>query len=195
MPSKITATSFLAFALAGILSGCATIEAGIEGSSFPQDTAVLVNGVPYQINMEKCAEIRSVDENGDLNCYDYAGNKSARISPVSEFRVSVLKDKMGMEWATPEHQIFLFNFYHRGGVERSVAAIRDGFQAAKGINDYSKMVDDHFAKMDELRSRGGKVMHRVLSERMAGNKDPFLAHKIRREMWFQENLNFAPKLN
>lgn len=178
--------TFLLFSSASLvfLSGCASIGEVVEGVDYPQDTAILIDGVPYQINMIKCAEIRSI-KNSDLDCYDQTGNQSASIAPVSAWRREIVEKNYG-GWASQKHQDFLFNYFHRGGMERNAAAIMQGY----GIFTQIKSINDMIDKSKEMDATEAQKRLEGSTKYYSGGMSAWQAHQSNMAEWRLKNMDY-----
>ena len=75
----------LVSAFVSILTGCASV---LESLEYQRDTAISLGDYRYVINTQKCYEIRSISEDGVLQCYAEDGSQSAQVSPASEWQVT-----------------------------------------------------------------------------------------------------------
>jgi len=178
-----------------LLAGCASLDRELQGMDYPADTAILIGQVAYQINTTKCAQIRSIAKDGALDCYDTDGKQSASITPVSDFRRNLVQNHYGMAWASPEHQAFLFNFFHDGGQERTVAAIVGSAQQAYGIYASTKSMLDSIDKSKAIDARAAQIKADGAAAYMSG-MSAWQAHQSKVMQWHLDNANyFVDKMN
>lgn len=168
-----------------LLSGCASVFAELDG--FPEDTAILIGDVAYQINTVKCARIKAIDQYGVLDCYDSDGRQFAPISPVAEWRRTYIKEKMGMEWASPEHQAWLTYMTHGGGNEKAAEAIASGvLQAYSSIMSLSKSID----KSREMQVQEAQMKLQGVQAYATGGMPAWQAHQQQVVQWHLDNTQF-----
>lgn len=173
-----------------ILNGCTSLAVGIQGIKYPQDTAILIDDTPYLINTFKCATIKEIQENRRLICYDLEGRRSAKVPPASENHRDKLKIKFGIEWASPEHQEELFNWYYGGGKEAFEKAVRDSvavsMQLAMSVNDLSKSLDrSRKMKIQEMRLR-----QKGIDAHISGGMPAWQAHQFNVVQWHLDNASY-----
>ena len=77
------------------------------------------------INTQKCHEIRSISEDGVLQCYAEDGSQSAPVSPASDWQVREFDKTFDFAWGSEEHQAFLHYLCYGGGFERIAKQILD----------------------------------------------------------------------
>lgn len=173
-----------------VLSGCAFVQGQIESIDYPQDTAILIGDVPYQISPIKCFEIRGIDEDGDLDCYDHEGRKSASIAPVADYRRRIIEGNMKMKWASPEHQSFLFDFFHRGGKEKASQAIFSSAMRVYGnVAAIKDMVETHKVAR-ELPGQEAKMRIQGTEAFMSGGMSAWQQHQSVRFQWHLNNSKY-----
>ena len=170
-----------------LLGGCTSLPAELESISYPPDMAILITNVPYMVNSVKCAEIRSIGAERELHCYDAEGNKSAVITPVSEFRRNITKEKLGFEWASAEHQAFLFDFIHNGGADRAVGqmtgTMMKAYSTAKGIHDLHE-------KQNEISEQEAEMKLKGTSAYLSGGMSAWQKHQFDVVQWRLDNSRF-----
>lgn len=142
-------------------SGCATLAEQAQSLEYPLDTAILIGTVAYQINTVACAEIRSIEADGALNCYDASGKRTTPMTPVSDWRRKMAEEHLETTWASPKHQAWLFFMLHEGGlkkaVEGSVAGVmraRATIESAKATLKRAEQVGDLEQKIAQDRVNG-----------------------------------------
>lgn len=171
-----------------ILEGCAWLKAEIEGVKYP--TAVIVNGVAYQINLVQCAQIKEIGPKGELVCYDMEGNQSASASPVSDWRRRYIEEDMGVEWASPEHQAFLFYMFHQGGIEEAAKAIvgslQQGYTSYKSINNLVDSID----KSLEIQAKEASLTLSGMRAYMSGGMPAWQEHQYNVIVWRLNNVSY-----
>ncbi len=116
--SSLKKTAISTIFLSFITTGCTTISGVVEEVSYPRDTAIIIGKYHYLINTDKCAEVRNIDERGVIDCYSEDGLKSTPVTPLGDFRLSIFKKHAEFEWASEEHQAFLYYMHYQGGLER-----------------------------------------------------------------------------
>jgi hypothetical protein len=171
-------------------TGCASLQADIQGRDYPADTAILIGGTAYQINTYKCAKIKSIGDDGALDCYDPDDRKSASITPVSDWRRKLAEQHVGDTWASPKHQAFLYFMFHQGGGERALAnamngvmQVRDTYSATKGILDSVDKSKEMDSKAAQLKLEGGGAY-------MRGGTPAWQAHNSKVIGWHLENSRY-----
>lgn len=187
---KHTITVLLAIASSFLLGGCASLKAGLEGIDHPADTAILIGDVAYQINTVKCAQIKAIGEDGALDCFDSESRQSASITPVSEWRRNFLKEKMGMDWASPEHQAFLFNYFHEGGQEKAMGALLSSVQQAYGTYASAKNLSDSLRKSGEIEMQSAQMKIKGIGAYMSGGMPAWQAHQSDVSQWHLANSRY-----
>lgn len=123
---KATSQSFLKAATAGMIAltaGCSTVSSVVEEVNYPRDTAITVGKYHYLINTEKCADATRISSDGEIDCRAADGSKSSSITPFAQWRVNILRENLKMEWGSPEHQAYLYDFHYNGGKERMAQAL------------------------------------------------------------------------
>jgi len=123
---KATSQVFLKAATVGmtvLTAGCATVSSVVEEVNYPRDTAITVGKYHYLINTEKCADATRISSDGEIDCRAADGSKSSSITPFAQWRVNALRGHLKMEWGSPEHQAFLYDFHYKGGKERMAQAL------------------------------------------------------------------------
>ena len=175
-----------------LLTGCASIKAELQEIDYPKDTAILIGDSAYQINTVKCAKIKAIGEDGTLDCYDFDGIKSASITPVSDWRRNYLKENLGIKWASPEHQAFLFNYFHGGGKEKTANAILKAYGAIAA----AKKLTDSLEKSKEIETQAAKMKIKGIEAYATGGMPAWHAHKFKTTQWHLENSRyFSNQLN
>lgn len=173
-----------------LLSGCSLLAVGIEGIKYPQDTAVLIDDTPYLINTFKCAQIAAIRENGRLVCYDLEGRRSAQIPPASEGYRNRLKEKFGIEWASPEHQAELFKWFHGGGkeaFEKSVADVLSvSMQLGQSVSGLSKSLE----KSRKIKIQEAKIRQKGIEYHISGDMAALQAHQFNVVQWRLDNADY-----
>ena len=182
---KILATVILVPAVL-LSSGCTALAIMQEKQKFPRDTAVIIQGNEYLINHTKCAEILSISDDGELDCYAPNGSQSAPVTPAFDSQVDITEENWGY-WGSPAHQAFLFDYFNMGGMERNAEAIAQQligtYQITKSITDTldaSKKMDQDSAKM-ELEGVGAWVK---------GGQSAWEAHSARKIQWHLDNAQY-----
>lgn len=173
-----------------LLGGCASMQAELEGLEYPADTAILIGDVAYQINTIKCAQIKAIGEDGALDCRDAAGQQSASITPVSAWRRNLLKKQMGIEWASPEHQDFLFNFFHKGGKEQVAAALFSSAQQIHGTYAAVKNMSDSIDKSKSIDRQNVQMKADGAAAYVSGGMPAWQAHQWKVIQWRQDNARY-----
>lgn len=169
-----------------LLDGCASFSADIEGIDYPRDTAILIGDFAYRINTIKCAQVKAVGENGVLDCYDSEGRQSASISPASDLNRKYLKENMGMEWASPEHQAYLFDFYHRGGKEKMVGGFINSVQQVAALRNFS----DSLEKSRTINLTSAKMKIKGVEAYMSGGMSAWQVHQFNASQWHLNNSRY-----
>ena len=171
-------------------TGCSTMMAQIESLEYPQDTAVWINERPYQISTIKCATIAAIDADGVLDCYDASGEKSASMAPVSDWRLRYVKEKMGFDWASPEHQAFLFDYFHNGGMQRNAAALKASAQESYQLYSSTKSLSDSVRKMGDIKREEGQLKAEGALAYYSGGMAGWDAHQSKVMSWRLQNARF-----
>ncbi len=179
---------FLILVLA--LAGCATLKAELEGINYPADTAILIGNVAYQINTAKCHKIKAIGEDGALDCYDSEDRRSASITPVSDWRRNLVKEKMGLEWASPEHQAFLFHMFHGGGMENMARAMASSAQQAYGTYTATKSLTDSLKKSREIELQNAQMKIKGVQAYASGGMPAWQAHQSNVIQWRLDNSRY-----
>lgn len=186
---KRTTCSFLiSFSFSFSLIGCASLTAELEG--FPADTAILIGDVAYQINTVKCAQIRAIGQHGSLDCYDSEGRQSASISPVAEWRRTYVEEKMGMDWASPEHQAYLTYMFHGGGNEKAAKAIASGALQAYGSIQSARNLLKSIDKSNEIQVQAAQMRLQGMQAYASGGMPAWQAHQFKVVQWHLDNSRF-----
>ena len=172
------------------LGGCASMQAELEGLEYPANTAILIGDVAYQINTIKCAQIKAIGEEGALDCRDAEGRQSASITPVSAWRRKLLKEQMGMEWASPAHQDFLFNFFHKGGKEQVAATLVSSAQQIHGTYAAVKNMSDSIDKSKSIDRQSAQMKADGAAAYMSGGMSAWQAHQWKVIQWRQDNARY-----
>ena len=180
-----------------MVSGCAALTEQFDG--YPADTAILIGDVAYQINTTKCAVIKGIGENSALDCHDSEGRRSASITPVSDWRRNLTKEKFGFEWASPEHQAFLFYMIRHGGTEKAVGAVMGAAQQSVAALAAAKSISDSIKKSREIEGQGAQMRVQGAGVYMSGGMPAWQVHQQKSVQWRLENarffLNQANKVN
>ena len=178
---------FLVIAAAFLLGGCAALD---EERNYPPSTAILIGDVAYQINNVRCAQIKGIGQDGALDCYDLNGRKSASVAPVSDWRRNHVKEKLGMEWASLQHQAYLFDFFHGGGLERTAKGIVDSIQ--QGYVNYAqvKNLADTLKKSEELEAERIQLGLKGIQAGLTGGTSAWQAHQAGMFQWHLNNARF-----
>ncbi|UYI46957.1 hypothetical protein OFO16_14380 [Vibrio natriegens] len=137
-----------AISISFLIVGCTNMntEEFVESFSYPPDTPILIDDIPYQINTTKCAEIRGINSDRSLNCYAVDGSRSAQITPIPDFRRNMVEEENGFEWASPQHIAMVYSYFHLGGKEelqRQLANSLKGFVTATSVLDLSDTIEAH----------------------------------------------------
>lgn len=176
------------------MGGCTTLSREFESISYPPDKAILIGDVAYQINAEKCAEIKNISEDGTLDCYDMEGKQSASISPTSEWRRNIIEERF--KWASPEHQAFLFYLFHEGGAQKVVASAVNSAQQAYGSAAAIKSLADSSRASREMTIEGAKMSMKGTQAYMTGGMTAWQAHQSTLVQWHLNNAKyFSDKLS
>jgi hypothetical protein len=173
-----------------LLGGCASIKAELQGMDYPPDTAILIGDIAYQISTIKCAQIKAIGEYGELDCYDLEGQQSASITPVSDWRRSLLKEKMDIEWASPEHQAYLFKYFHGGGKEKAARAIISSVQQVYGTYAAVKDLSDTIDKSREIDTQSAKMKIKGVEAYVSGGMPAWHAHQSNVTQWHLDNSRY-----
>lgn len=174
-----------------LLGGCASLkEVKEEFEGYQADTAILIGDVPYLINTVKCAQIKAIGENGALDCYDSEGRQSASITPFATWRRNFVKEKLGMEWASPKHQEYLFHMIHGGGNQKvmggfvsSAHQVSENYTAAKNLND-------SINKSKEISLQDAQMKMKGTAAYMSGGMPAWQAHQSNVMQWRQDNSRY-----
>ncbi|MEZ5554519.1 hypothetical protein [Haliea sp.] len=125
-----------------VTSGCAPLAEIQETQKYPRDTALTIGGYSYLINTYRCAEVRSINDEGVLECYAGDGSLSAQVTPASQFQLNMFEKYVDYEWGSEEHQAFLYDFHYLGGKERLANGIVQPFftvfEVTKQVMDATK---------------------------------------------------------
>lgn len=178
---------FLAIAAAFLLGGCAALD---EERNYPPSTAILIGDVAYQINAARCAQIKGIGEDGALDCYDLNGRQSASVTPVSDWRRNIVKEKMGMEWASPQHQAFLFDFFHGGGMDRTAKGLVGSIQQAYSNYAQVKNLADTLKKSGEIEAERTQLRLKGIQAGLTGGTPAWQAHQVGMVQWHLDNARF-----
>jgi len=177
----------MACILGAAAAGCTSLEAELESIRYHPDTAILIGDVPYQINAIKCAEIRSIGPDGELNCYDAAGNRSAAMTPVGSWKRRFLREKLGMEWASPEHQEFLFYMNHQGGMQQAINDVGNTtLQAYSAASNIADMLE-HRSDMEQQRAR---MKAEAATASAVGGMSAWQHHQFKLNAWYARNASY-----
>lgn len=172
-----------------LLGGCAGLKQEFDG--YPADTAILIDDVAYQINTTKCATIKGIDGiNGALDCYDADGRQTASVAPVPDWRRNLVKDRFGMEWASPEHQAFLFNFFHEGGKEKAAQSISNSMQESIGILVKTKNLIDTTQKSYSIQIQEAQLRTQGFVAYASGGMPAWQVHRANTVQWRLDNARF-----
>lgn len=169
------------------LSSCASLQ---EERDYPADTAILIGDVAYQINTNRCAQIKAIGKDGALDCYDADDLRSPSITPVSEWRRTLLKEKMGMEWASPEHQAFLVNYFHRGGKEKGAAELANSLQQAYGNLAAAKASSNSIGKSRDIKIQEAQSKLSGVQAYVSGGSQAWQAHQMNVTQWRLDNSRY-----
>lgn len=115
--------------------GCAVVSEMVEIDQYPRDTAISIDERKYLINTFKCADIRTIDEQGVLECYAADGTKSLPVSPAGAFQLSAFEDQFEFAWGSEAHQAWLYEFHYLGGKERLARQIIGAFTQIQNTID------------------------------------------------------------
>lgn len=135
-----------------VISGCALISEVNEINQYPRDTAISIGERWYVISTYKCAEVRSIDDEGVLDCYAEDGTKSMPVSPGSQWQMETFKKHFDYEWGSEEHQAYLYDFYYLGGKERLANSILNSINTTVYMYKTSK----NLMKSDEYITGSSK---------------------------------------
>lgn len=124
------------------LCSCSNVAYIYESQKYPRDTAIILNGNYYQINMFKCAEIRSVSEDGVLECYSATGDVSATQPPISDFDKNIIESYLNVKFGSEEHNKYLFNYYYKGGKEENQRKASVAMNNLKSANNTIDMLKE-----------------------------------------------------
>jgi hypothetical protein len=183
-------TACMAVLVPVVLVGCASLDAELQGRDYPADTAILVGDVAYQINTTKCAQIRAIAQDGTLDCFDSGGRRSAAITPVSTWRRQFVTSQYGWAWGSPEHQAFLFNYFHGGGKEQAAAAIVGAAQQAYGAYASTKSTLAMIDKSKAIDARSAQIKADGAAAYMSGGLPAWQAHQISVIQWRVQNAQY-----
>ena len=171
-----------------MVGGCAALTEQFDG--YPADTAILIGDVAYQINTTKCAVIKGIGEDGALDCHDSEGRRSASITPVSDWRRNLTKEKFGFEWASPEHQAFLFYMIRQGGTEKAVGSVMGTAQQLAGALAAAKSTSDSIKKSREIEGQGAQMRVQGAGVYFSGGMPAWQAHQQKSVEWRLDNARF-----
>lgn len=169
-----------------MFSGCASLDEAIEAYQYQPDLPIMVEGNAYQVNIIKCAKIRDITEDDRLVCYDAEGNKSASISPVSDFRVNYFKDR-GIEWGSVEHQAFVYNFLYNGGMEMAVDSFAQSVSTIKENVKTTKKFLDTIDKTEKLHQKKLEFATQSVASYMEGGFEGWMSFQTHRIHWYLDN--------
>lgn len=179
----------LAISSSFLLGGCASLKDELEGK-YPPDTAILIGNVAYQMNTVKCAKIKAIGKNGALDCYDPEGRQSASITPVSDWRRNYIKEKMGLEWASTEHQDFLFYMFHGGGNEKLVGALVNSVQQSYANYAAAKNLSESLSKSREIAVQNAQMKIKGINAYVTGGMPAWQVHQVSVIQWHLDNSNY-----
>lgn len=188
---KIAVLLAIAISSSFLLGGCASLKESKEVfEGYQPDTAILIGDVPYLINTVKCAQIKSIGENGALDCYDSEGRQSASITPFANWRRNFIKEKMGMEWASPEHQDYLYYMIHGGGNQKVVGEFVNSMQQVRASYASVKNLNDSISKSREISSQEAQMKIKGVAAYMSGGMPAWLAHQSNVIQWRLDNSRY-----
>lgn len=173
--------------LVALLStGCTTLAIMQEKQKWPRDTAVTIQGSEYLINSIKCAEIRSISGDGELDCYASDGTQSAPVTPAFNLQISMVEENWGY-WGSPAHQAFLLEYFHMGGMERNAAAIG---QQLMGTYQATKSTIDSLEASKQMSEDSAKMKLEGIGAWSAGGQSAYEIHRTRRIQWHLDNASY-----
>lgn len=177
--------------VATLSASCSTIEIMQESSEFPRDTAVIIGERNYLLNPIKCAEIRDIDEKGELDCYDTDGVQSAPVSPAAAFQARILKSQFNIDWGTPEHQEMLIHYLYEGGMEQALQGIQESMSL---MSEMLSIIDTIETSQQMDRDEIGLRIEGINAS-LAGGTPALRAHRSRMMTWHMNNSRyFAEKI-
>jgi hypothetical protein len=171
-------------------TGCTTIAIVNESKSFPRDTAIVLNDEKYLINTIKCAEVRGVSEEGVLDCYAIDGTQSAPVVPANALQVSLTESRSGLEWASPEHQAWLFNYFHGGGQERALANMQAGLAHIRSTLD----LIDTIEAAEQMEQDEIKLNMEGFKASLTGGMSARQAHRALMVQWHLNNSRYFTEI-
>ncbi len=95
-----------------------------------------------------------------------------------------------MEWASAEHQEFLFNYFHRGGKERAVNSIVGSAQQTIGAVSSIKGMVETMDKSQSIQAEAFQRKVQGTAAYMSGGLPAWQAHKMETSNWHLENAKF-----
>ena len=179
---KTLATTTLTLA-ALLSSGCTTLAIMQEKQEFPRDTAVIIQGNEYLINSMKCAEIRSISDDGELDCYASDGTQSAPATPAFDSQVDMSEEIWG-PWGSPAHQAHLLEYFHMGGMERNADAIA---QQLIGTYQVTKSITDSLEASEQMSEDSAKMKLEGIGAWVEGGQSAYEIHRTRKIQWHLDN--------
>ena len=190
MTGKRSVTRCTAVFFFALLTGCASVHPDFPHNEFQADTPILVRGVAYQINTTACAQIRAVDKNGALDCYDVQGRQSASITPVGSFRQYLVKNELGLIWGSPEHQAFVFDYFYGGGKQRAQQAIMGSVQGVYGAYASTKSMLNMIDKSKAIDAQSAQQKAIGVAAYMSGGWPAWHAHQMNLAQWHLQNAQY-----
>lgn len=102
----------------------------------------------------------------------------------------VVVEKSGLEWASPEHQEYLFYMIHGGGNQKVIGGFVSATQQAYGSYAVAKNLNDSLRKSQEIGAQDAKMKMKGVAAYMSGGLPAWQAHQLNVVQWRLDNSRY-----